>query len=157
MLCGSSSLTIVNLQPQGANIVWYATTTDATPLVSTTSLVSGSTYYVAQKNGTCESARIGVKVEQGASGDETLNLQSSNNSLNCISTGQLRLQIQKAQAGKTYKVQLTQYPTEYTGPTEFTITENNKEGATTFVKFTSYNMPAGSYKGKLLTCNIINA
>ncbi|WP_454938820.1 immunoglobulin domain-containing protein, partial [Capnocytophaga gingivalis] len=157
VLCGSSSPTIANLQPQGANIVWYATATDATPLASTTPLVSGSTYYVAQKNGTCESARIGVKVEQGASGDETLNLQSSNNSLNCISTGQLRLQIQKAQAGKTYKVQLTQYPTEYTGPTEFTITENDKEGTTNFVKFTGYNMPAGSYKGKLLTCNTANA
>ena len=157
VLCGSSSPTIANLQPQGANIVWYATATDTTPLASTTPLVSGSTYYVAQKNGTCESARIGVKVEQGASGDETLNLQSSNNSLNCISTGQLRLQIQKAQAGKTYKVQLTQYPTEYTGPTEFTITENDKEGTTNFVKFTGYNMPAGSYKGKLLTCNTANA
>jgi len=157
VLCGSSSPTIANLQPQGANIVWYATATDTTPLASTTPLVSGSTYYVAQKNGTCESARIGVKVEQGASGDETLNLQSSNNSLNCISTGQLRLQIQKAQAGKTYKVQLTQYPTEYTGSTEFTITENDKEGTTNFVKFTGYNMPAGSYKGKLLTCNTANA
>ena len=31
VLCGSSSPTIANLQPQGANIVWYATATDTTP------------------------------------------------------------------------------------------------------------------------------
>ena len=53
---------------------------------------------------------------QAAADEETLNLQSSNNSLNCIPTGQLRIQIQKPKAGQTYKVKLTDFPTGYTGP-----------------------------------------
>ncbi|MGQ4706494.1 T9SS type B sorting domain-containing protein [Capnocytophaga gingivalis] len=93
---------------------------------------------------------------QAAADEETLNLQSSNNSLNCISTGQLRIQIQKPKAGQTYKVQLTAFPTGYTGPTEFTITAGDKDGAITFVKFTGYDMPAGNYKGKIITPVIPN-
>ena len=50
---------------------------------------------------------------QGTADEETLNLQSSNNSLNCIPTGQLRIQIQKPKAGQTYKVKLTDFPTGY--------------------------------------------
>ena len=93
---------------------------------------------------------------QGTADEETLNLQSSNNSLNCISTGQLRIQIQKPKAGQTYKVQLTAFPTGYTGPTEFTISAGDKDGAITFVKFTRYDMPAGNYKGKIIAPVIPN-
>ncbi|WP_371411829.1 gliding motility-associated C-terminal domain-containing protein [Capnocytophaga sp. oral taxon 864] len=57
-----SNATIASLQPQGANIVWYATATSTTPLANTTPLVAGSTYYVAQRNGSCESLRTAVNV-----------------------------------------------------------------------------------------------
>ena len=105
---------------------------------------------------------IGDKAEgsrgkvQAAVDEETLNLQSSNNSLNCIPTGQLRIQIQKPKAGQTYKVQLTAFPTGYTGPTEFTISADDKDGAIAFVKFTGYDMPAGNYKGKIIAPVISN-
>ena len=93
---------------------------------------------------------------QAAADEETLNLQSSNNSLNCIPTGQLRIQIQKPKAGQTYKVKLTDFPTGYTGPTEFTITAGDMDGRITFVKFTDYDMPAGNYKGKIIAPVIPN-
>ena len=148
---------MANLQPQGPNIRWYQSATGGTPLAANTILTAGD-YYVAQTNtgGTCESPRVKVTVQQGTGGNETLNFQSTNNSLNCISTGQLRFQIQNAQTGKSYKVQLTEYPTGYTGATEFTIIEGDKDGATPFVKFTGYNMPAGTYKARLITCNVAN-
>ncbi|ACU93163.1 hypothetical protein Coch_1618 [Capnocytophaga ochracea DSM 7271] len=57
-----SNATIASLQPQGANIIWYATATSTTPLANTTPLVAGNTYYVAQRNGSCESARAVVNV-----------------------------------------------------------------------------------------------
>ncbi|WP_314763735.1 hypothetical protein, partial [Capnocytophaga sputigena] len=152
-LCSGTNQTIASLQPQGANIVWYATATDVTPLAKTTPLVAGTTYYVAQKNGTCESDRVAVAVTQGTSGNETLNFQSSNNSLNCIPTGQLRFQIQSPVAGKTYVVELVEMPATYTGTRTFTITESDKEGAVSFVKVTGYNMSAGSYKARLISCN----
>ena len=97
------------------------------------------------------------KVTQAVSGDETLNFQATNNSLNCIPTGQLRFQIQNAQAGNTYVVELIEIPATYTGTRTFTITESDKESAVSFVKFTDYNMPAGTYKAKLHTSNIANA
>ena len=155
-VCGATA-TVANLQPQGPNIRWYQSATGGTPLAANTILTAGD-YYVAQTNtgGTCESARVKVTVQQGTGGNETLNFQSTNNSLNCISTGQLRFQIQNAQTGKSYRVQLTEYPTGYTGATEFTITESDKDGATPFVKFTRYNMPAGTYKARLITCNLAN-
>ena len=156
IVCGATA-TVANLQPQGPNIRWYQSATGGTPLAANTILTAGD-YYVAQTNtgGTCESARVKVTVQQGTGGNETLNFQSTNNSLNCISTGQLRFQIQNAQTGKSYRVQLTEYPTGYTGATEFTITESDKDGATPFVKFTDYNMPAGNYKARLITCNVAN-
>ena len=97
------------------------------------------------------------KVTQAAPGNETLNFQATNNSLNCIPTGQLRFQIQSPVAGKTYVVELVEMPATYTGTRTFTITESDKEGAKSFVKFTSYNMPAGNYKAKLHTSNMANA
>ena len=152
-LCGGGSQTIASLQPQGTNIVWYATATATTPLAKTTPLVAGTTYYVAQKNGTCESDRVAVTVTQGTSGNETLNFQATNLSLNCKATGQLRFQIQNATAGRTYTVELIETPATYTGTRTFTITESDKEGAVSFVKVTGYNMSAGSYKARLISCN----
>ena len=93
------------------------------------------------------------KVTQAAPGNETLNFQATNNSLNCIPTGQLRFQIQNAQAGKTYVVELVEMPATYTGTRTFTVTESDKEGAVSFVKLTGYNMPAGSYKAHLISSN----
>ena len=152
-LCSGTNQTIASLQPQGTNIVWYATATATTPLAKTTPLVAGTTYYVAQKNGTCESDRVAVTVTQGTSGNETLNFQATNLSLNCKATGQLRFQIQNATAGRTYTVELIETPATYTGTRTFTITESDKEGAVSFVKVTGYNMSAGSYKARLISCN----
>ena len=119
-------------------------------------MVAGTTYYVAQRNGTYESDKIAVTVTQRASGNETLNFQATNNSLNCIPTGQLRFQIQSPVAGKTYVVELVEMPATYTGTRTFTITETDKDKTISFVKFTGYNMPAGNYKAKLHTYNIAN-
>ena len=93
------------------------------------------------------------KVTQGTSGNETLNFQATNLSLNCKATGQLRFQIQNATAGRTYTVELIETPATYTGTRTFTITESDKEGAVSFVKVTGYNMSAGSYKARLISCN----
>ena len=97
------------------------------------------------------------KVTQAAPGNETLNFQATNLSLNCKATGQLRFQIQNATAGRTYTVELIETPATYTGTRTFTITESDKEGAVSFVKLTGYNMPAGNYKAKLHTSNMANA
>ena len=121
VLCSGTNQTIASLQPQGTNIVWYATATATTPLASTTPLVAGTTYYVAQKNGTCESDRVAVAVTQGTSGNETLNFQATNLSLNCKATGQLRFQIQNATAGRTYTVELIKRQLPIPGTRTFTI------------------------------------
>ncbi|MFC2713887.1 MAG: hypothetical protein ACFN4M_10950, partial [Segatella salivae] len=97
------------------------------------------------------------KVIQAAPGNETLNFQATNLSLNCKATGQLRFQIQNATAGRTYTVELIETPATYTGTRTFTITESDKEGAVSFVKLTGYNMPAGSYKAKLHTSSVANS
>ncbi|WP_232748744.1 gliding motility-associated C-terminal domain-containing protein [Capnocytophaga leadbetteri] len=97
------------------------------------------------------------KVTQAVSGDETLNFQATNLSLNCKATGQLRFQIQNATAGRTYTVELIETPATYTGTRTFTITESDKEGAVSFVKLTGYNMPAGNYKAKLHTSSVANS
>ncbi|UPT71532.1 MAG: T9SS type A sorting domain-containing protein [Flavobacterium sp. JAD_PAG50586_2] len=47
----------------GTNIVWYTAATGGTVVPNSTALVSGTTYYASQNNGTCESAtRLGVTV-----------------------------------------------------------------------------------------------
>ena len=59
--CGSA--TVANLVATGTNIKWYAAATGGTALVSTTALVSGTTYYASQSNANgCESTRTGVAV-----------------------------------------------------------------------------------------------
>lgn len=55
-----TNATIANLTATGTAIKWYATLTGGTPLVSTTLLVSGTTYYASQTVSGCESARRAV-------------------------------------------------------------------------------------------------
>lgn len=60
-LCSGS--TVANLTATGTNIKWYATSTGATALASTTALVNGTTYYASQTVNGCEStARMSVVV-----------------------------------------------------------------------------------------------
>jgi len=155
VLCSGTNQTIASLQPQGTNIVWYATATATTPLASTTPLVAGTTYYVAQKNGTCESDRVAVAVIQGASGNETLVFSTPfSKTLKCEPSGQLRFQVQNAVAGQSYVVELTDVPAGYTGSRTFTITKDNKEGNVPFVWLTQNNIPKGTYKAKLIKCGV---
>ena len=154
-LCSGTNQTIASLQPQGANIVWYATTTDVTPLAKTTPLVAGTTYYVAQKNGACESDRVAVAVTQGTSGNETLVFSTPfSKTLKCLPSGQLRFQVQNAVAAQNYVVELTQVPAGYTGSRTFTITKDNKEGNVPFVWLTQNNIPKGTYKARLVKCGV---
>ena len=154
-LCSGTNQTIASLQPQGANIVWYATATDVTPLAKTTPLVAGTTYYVAQKNGTCESDRVAVAVTQGTSGNETLVFSTPfSKTLKCVPSGQLRFQVQNAVAGQSYVVELTEVPAGYTGSRTFTITKDNKEGNVPFVWLTQNNIPKGTYKARLVKCGV---
>lgn len=47
----------------GTNIVWYTAATGGTVVPNSTALVTGTTYYASQNNGSCESAtRLGVTV-----------------------------------------------------------------------------------------------
>ncbi|WP_315100408.1 gliding motility-associated C-terminal domain-containing protein [Capnocytophaga sputigena] len=155
VLCSGTNQTLASLQPQGANIVWYATATDVTPLAKTTPLVAGTTYYVAQKNGTCESDRVAVAVTQGASGNETLVFSTPfSKTLKCVPSGQLRFQVQNAVAGQSYVVELTEVPVGYTGSRTFTITKDNKEGNVPFVWLTQNNIPKGTYKARLVKCGV---
>ncbi|EEK13742.1 hypothetical protein CAPGI0001_1482 [Capnocytophaga gingivalis ATCC 33624] len=155
VLCSGTNQTIASLQPQGTNIVWYATATATTPLASTTPLVAGTTYYVAQKNGTCESDRVAVAVIQGASGNETLVFSTPfSKTLKCVPSGQLRFQVQNAVAGQSYVVELTEVPAGYTGSRTFTITKDNKEGNVPFVWLTQNNIPKGTYKARLIKCGV---
>ena len=57
--CGAA--TVADLQPQGTNYVWYAAATRGTALAPTTALADNTLYYVAKKNGSCESERVSVK------------------------------------------------------------------------------------------------
>jgi len=154
-LCSGTNQTIASLQPQGTNIVWYATATATTPLAKTTPLVAGTTYYVAQKNGTCESDRIAVAVTQGTSGNETLVFSTPfSKTLKCVPSGQLRFQVQNAVAAQSYVVELTEVPAGYTGSRTFTITKDNKEGNVPFVWLTQNNIPKGTYKARLVKCGV---
>ena len=51
----------------GTNLVWYTAATGGVVVTSNTPLVSGTTYYASQNNGTCESAtRLAVTATLGA-------------------------------------------------------------------------------------------
>ena len=56
--CGSP--TVADLTATGTSIKWYANATGGSPLLSTTALVSGSTYYASQTVSGCESVRKAV-------------------------------------------------------------------------------------------------
>jgi gliding motility-associated-like protein len=61
--CSSSSPTVADLTTSsGTNIKWYAVASNGTPLVGTTALTSGSTYYASQTTDGCESPRTAVTV-----------------------------------------------------------------------------------------------
>lgn len=114
-------------------------------------------YNHLQGNKLCHIFPIGMEIEQGGIDDESVTLTSTNNSLSCKPTGQLRIQIQKPKSGKTYRVKLTKFPAGYTGDTEFLIDESKKVGGISFVVETAYVMPPGAYEVKLLdTTNPIN-
>jgi hypothetical protein len=57
-----SASTVANLTATGTNLQWYDVATGGTALVSTTALVTGTTYYASQTIGTCESTRTAVGV-----------------------------------------------------------------------------------------------
>jgi len=58
--------TLNNLQVIGINLIWYANQSDATnhvnPILDTTLLVNGSTYYVTQTNNGCEGSPLAITV-----------------------------------------------------------------------------------------------
>ena len=61
--CATPAPTIASLTAIGTGIQWYAAATGGTPLVTTTALVSGTTYYATQTVSGCEStARLAVTV-----------------------------------------------------------------------------------------------
>ncbi len=61
--CAVDNPTISDIAVSGTNIQWYSTPTGGSPLVLTTSLVNGTTYYASQTVGSCESdIRLGVTV-----------------------------------------------------------------------------------------------
>ena len=53
--CGSGIVGSLTTS-SGTNIVWYTAPTGGTVVPNSTALVSGTTYYASQNNGTCESA-----------------------------------------------------------------------------------------------------
>jgi len=60
VFCGSDNATLSSLSVSGMNLKWYSNLTDLTPLSTNTLLTNGTTYYVSQSVGTCESNRIPV-------------------------------------------------------------------------------------------------
>ena len=56
--------TLSNLQVTGTNLTWYANQTDAVnhanPILNSTLLVNGATYYVTQTNNGCESSSLAI-------------------------------------------------------------------------------------------------
>lgn len=61
--------TLANLTVTGSNLQWYSTATGGSPLPLTTTLVSGTTYYVSQTVNGCESSRIAITVTQNLSNE----------------------------------------------------------------------------------------
>ncbi|MDR2083733.1 MAG: T9SS type A sorting domain-containing protein [Bacteroidales bacterium] len=62
-LCSTDEeVTLADIPVQGMNITWYASETSTDQLPLTTVLTNGSTYWVSQNIGTCESERSYIKV-----------------------------------------------------------------------------------------------
>ena len=64
--------TLANLTVTGSNLQWYSSATGGSPLPLTTTLVSGTTYYVSQTVNGCESSRIAITVTQNLSNEDFL-------------------------------------------------------------------------------------
>ncbi|MGC4039323.1 MAG: T9SS type A sorting domain-containing protein [Flavobacterium sp.] len=63
--------TIADLAVTGTGLIWYSDATGSTVLPTSTLLVHGTTYYVSQTvNGSCESARLPILVENPLSTDD---------------------------------------------------------------------------------------
>ncbi|MFY1048063.1 T9SS type A sorting domain-containing protein [Chryseobacterium sp. GP-SGM7] len=58
----SAGSTLANLTVSGQNLVWYTSSAMTTQLPSTTVVTSGTTYYVTQTVGTCQSTTIAITV-----------------------------------------------------------------------------------------------
>jgi len=54
--------TLADLEVTGENLTWYADENGETELPESTELIDGTTYYVSQNNGTCESQLLAVTV-----------------------------------------------------------------------------------------------
>ena len=65
----------------GTNIQWYSSSTSSTPLVNTTLLVTGTTYYASQTLNGCEGPRlaIAVQVQLGIADFNTIKISYSPN------------------------------------------------------------------------------
>lgn len=61
----STGNTLANLVVTGTNIQWYSSSTSSTPLVNTTLLVNGTTYYASQTVNGCEGPRLAITVTLG--------------------------------------------------------------------------------------------
>jgi hypothetical protein len=66
----NSGNTLANLTVTGSNLQWYSAATGGSPLPLTTTLVSGTTYYVSQTVNGCESARIAITVTVSLNTDD---------------------------------------------------------------------------------------
>ena len=60
MAAGSTLNSIV---VSGTNILWYSSSSSPTPLVNTTPLINGTTYYASQTLNGCEGVRLAVTVQ----------------------------------------------------------------------------------------------
>jgi len=78
--------TLADLEVTGGNLTWYADENGETELPESTELIDGTTYYVSQNNGTCESPFLAVTVylELGVSDSETSGIRIYPNPVNNI-------------------------------------------------------------------------
>jgi streptogramin lyase len=67
----AGTATIASLTATGTNLKWYTTATLGTVLASSTTLVDGTTYFVSQTVGTCESSRTTAVVRKISEATQT--------------------------------------------------------------------------------------
>ena len=64
LFCIDEAATLADISVIGSNVKWYTSLTDVTPLLATTTLVDGVTYYATQTINGCESVeRLAVTVQ----------------------------------------------------------------------------------------------
>ena len=84
--CSINNPVISNLTATGSGILWYSAPTGGIPLIGTTPLVNGTTYYATQTVGGCESdTRLAVAVI--VSGNPVISAISGETSPACMATG----------------------------------------------------------------------